>query len=325
MEDLKFNVLRLLSEKHDFISGEKLASELGVSRTAVWKAVKSLRSRGYSIEAVPRRGYRLVKTPDVIFPQEIKRGLRTRVFGRKIVYFEEVASTNDVAKELASQGAPEGTLVIAEMQTRGRGRMSREWFSPRGGLWFSIILRPDMTPGEVPLLALMLGVGVAKALLREGLRCHLKWPNDVLVDGRKVCGILTELDAEMDVVNYVIGGIGINVNNEVKDFPMEFRHLATTVKAELGRKVSRVVLLKHVLEELERTYDGLNEKGGSVVLDEWRRLSSTLGKRVRVVTHGRTIEGLALDVADNGALLIELENGRIEKIISGDCLHVGKI
>lgn len=325
MEDLKFNVLKVLADEGEFTSGEKLASTLGVSRTAIWKTVRNLRNKGYVIEAVPRRGYRLVESPDAPYPHEIRRRLKTRVFGTKIQHYEEVGSTNDVAKELASRGAPQGTLVIAERQTGGRGRMGRTWYSPRGGLWFSIILRPDLTPGEVPLLALTLGVGVAKALAKEGLDCRLKWPNDVLINGRKVCGILTELDAEMDIVNYVIAGIGINVNNDVEDFPEEFRRLATTVKAVLGKEVSLVGLLVRVLQELEDAYFTLERKGGSVILDEWRRLSSTLGKKVKVVTHGVTLEGIARDVAENGALVLELESGRRESIISGDCVHIEKI
>jgi BirA family biotin operon repressor/biotin-[acetyl-CoA-carboxylase] ligase len=325
MEDLKFNVLKALGEREGFVSGGELASSLGVSRTAIWKTIRSLRGMGYVIDAVPRKGYRLLKAPDTLHPLEIRRRLGTRVFGREIVYYGEVASTNDIAKDLAYKGAPEGTLVVSETQTMGRGRMGRSWFSPKGGLWFSLILRPHLSPGMVPLLALMLGVGVAKALGRVGLGCSLKWPNDVLVDGKKVCGILTELDAEMDVVNHVIAGVGINVNNDVEDFPPEFRHLATTVKRELGGGVSRVELLGHVLHELEEAYFNLVEMGGSVILSEWRRLSSTLGRRVKVVTHGRVLEGLALDVADNGALMLKLESGRIEEVLSGDCLHMEKI
>jgi BirA family biotin operon repressor/biotin-[acetyl-CoA-carboxylase] ligase len=324
MEDLKFNVLKALAGEKGFVSGAKLASLFGVSRTAIWKSISSLRAMGYVIEGAPKAGYRFVKAPDLLLPYEIRRGLETRTLGRRIEYYEEVGSTNDIARELASKGAPEGTLVIAERQTKGRGRLGREWLSPRGGLWFSIILRPKLAPGEVARLALMLGVVVARVLNAYGLRCRLKWPNDVLVRGRKVCGILTEIDAEMDRVNYVVAGIGINVNNEVRDFPAEFRHAATTMKAELGREVARAPLLRHLLEELEEYYGRLARED-QAVLEEWRELSSTLGKRVRVVTQSRTLEGIALDIADDGALLLQLEDGRVERILSGDCLHIGKI
>lgn len=324
MEDLKFNVLKVLAGEKGFVSGARLASLFGVSRTAIWKSITSLRAMGYVIEGAPREGYRLLKVPEALLPYEIRRGLKAETFGERIEYYEEVDSTNDVARELAAKGAPEGTLVIAERQTRGRGRMGREWFSPEGGLWFSVILRPRLAPGEVARLALMLGVAVARVLNAYGLRCRLKWPNDVLVRDKKICGILTEIDAEMDRVNYVIAGIGVNVNNEVGDFPEEFRDAATTMKAEIGRRVARAPLLRRLLEELEACYGRLT-LGDPAVLEEWRRLSSTLGKRVRVVTQSRVLEGVALDIAEDGALLLRLEDGRVERILSGDCVHMGKI
>jgi BirA family biotin operon repressor/biotin-[acetyl-CoA-carboxylase] ligase len=325
MEDLKFKVLNFLKDKGEFVSGEALASALGVSRTAVWKSIGHLRGLGYVIDASPRRGYCFVSSPDLLIPCEVQRGLKTATFGREIVYHDKVESTNDIAKYLALKGAPEGTIVIAEKQTTGRGRMGRRWFSPEGGLWFSLILRPGLVPGEVPLLALMLGVGVAKALMARGLECTLKWPNDILIKEKKVCGILTEIDAEMDRVNYVIAGIGINVNNEIKDFPSEYKGSSTTVKKEINREISRVKLLRRILEELEEAYFALEKKGGQALLQDWRQLSSTLGRKVKVVTRRRTIEGTALDVAEDGALLIQLGNGRLEKLLSGDCLHLGNI
>lgn len=324
MGDLKFNVLRALAENKGFLSGEELAKSLGVSRTAVWKSVEALKKMGYQIDAVPKRGYTLLKSPELLLPYEIRLKLKTKILGKEIVYFKRVSSTNDVAKDLASKGAPEGLLVLAEEQTKGRGRMGRSWFSPLGGLWFTLLLRPTISPEKVPLLALMLGVGVARGLSTLGLKCRLKWPNDVLINGKKVCGILTELDAEMDRVNYVIAGIGINVNNEVKDFPSEFKPSATTVKEELGREVYRVVLLTEILKELESMYNAFLRGNRELVLNEWRRLSSTLGRRVKVVSRDRIVEGEALDVSKDGALIIRLKNGSLEEILSGDCLHLGE-
>jgi BirA family biotin operon repressor/biotin-[acetyl-CoA-carboxylase] ligase len=200
--------------------------------------------------------------------------------------------------------------------------MGREWFSPKGGIWLSVVLRPRVSPGEVPKLALMLGVAVAKALLLEGLECRLKWPNDVLVDDKKVCGILTEIDAEMDMVNYIIAGVGINVNNNLMDFPPEFRDAATTLKAELGREVPRAPIVRHFLEELERAYSLFSSGESSTMLEEWRSLSGTLGRKVRIVTHSRTFEGVATNIDDDGALLLRLKNGNTVRILSGDCIHL---
>jgi BirA family biotin operon repressor/biotin-[acetyl-CoA-carboxylase] ligase len=213
-------------------------------------------------------------------------------------------------------------VIIAETQSRGRGRMGREWLSPKGGVWISVVLRPRLSPDEVPKLALMLGVAAAKTLLLEGLECRLKWPNDVLVNDKKVCGILTEIDAELDMVNYIIAGVGINVNNDPMDFPLEFRDTATTLKAELGREVPRAPIVRHFLEELERDYRVFIAGASSTLLEEWRRLSGTLGRKVRIVTHGRTFEGIATNIDDNGALLLRSEDGNTVRILSGDCIHL---
>ena len=320
--ELKFNVLKILYERQGYTSGIELASILGVSRTAIWKSVNSLRTMGYAIEAASRRGYRLVKTPDLLLPYEIKRGLRARSFGGRIEYYQEVGSTNDVARELAIQGTPEGTVVVAETQSMGRGRMGREWFSPKGGIWLSVVLRPRVSPDKVSKLALMFGVVATKTLLLEGVECGLKWPNDVLVDDKKVCGILTEIDAELDVVNYVIIGVGINVNNDPMEFPPEFRDAATTLKAELGREVPRAPIVRRFLEELERAYRLFSSGESSTMLEEWRSLSGTLGRNVRIVTHSRTFEGTATNIDDDGALLLRLKDEKLERVLSGDCIHL---
>ncbi len=312
----------LYKKRGSFVSGGELAKRLRVSRAAVWKSINSLRRAGYKIESAPREGYRLARVPDLLLPYEIKRELATKVLGKRIEHFREVGSTNDVAKELASQGAEEGTVVIAETQSGGKGRLGREWFSPRGGIWLSVILRPRLSPDEVPKVALMLGVAAAKALRGTGLDCYLKWPNDVLVRGRKVSGILTEMDAEMDKVNYIVAGVGINANNDVDDFPSEFRHSATTVKTELGREVSRVAVVINLLEELEKSYRFFTSGKFEIVLREWRDLARTIGKEVRILTHNKTIEGTALDIDGDGALLLQLKDGRVEKILSGDCIHL---
>lgn len=253
--------------------------------------------------------------------KSVNRGLKTKILGRKIVYLSEVGSTNEEAKKLAGEGAPEGIVVIAERQTRGKGRLSRTWVSPGGGIWLSLILRPKIAPSEAPKIALLAGLVAAKAISQLGLNARLKWPNDVLINERKVCGVLTEADAELEKVNYLIVGIGINANFEPELFPSEFRSAATTIRRELGMEISRVELVQRLLEELEREYEIFNRGEFSAILEEWKKLSATIGARVRVITSGRTIDGVAEDLDEDGALLVNTGE-KIERIITGDCVHL---
>jgi len=240
----------------------------------------------------------------------------------KIEHFYEVDSTNDVAKQLAANGAPEGTVVISEIQRKGRGRKEREWFSPKGGVWMSIILRPKVSPPRASSLTLIAGLAVAKTLSElYNLECKLKWPNDVLINGKKVCGVLTEISAEIDKINYVVVGIGINANIDIASFPGEFRDVATTLKNELNKDILRDELTEQLLEELEKLYKIFQKQGFSKLKEEWKKSASTIGRKVRVVTDRRTIEGIARDVGENGELFVETQEG-IEKIISGDCIHL---
>lgn len=321
MEELRDKILNHLY-KGEYVSGRELASLFKVSRTAIWKGVNSLRELGYVIDSLPKKGYLLKAPPDLLLPYEIRRGLKARLLGRRIEHYDQVSSTNDIAKELAEKGVPEGTVVIAETQTTGKGRLGREWFSPEGGVWLSVVLRPGVSPDEVPRVALLLGVAVARTLSAFGVDSKLKWPNDVLVGGKKVCGILTEMDAELERVNFVIAGIGINVNNKVEDFPEEFRKSATSLVTEQGKEVPRAALVRLLLEELEEAY-GLFTRGNfQAVLGEWRSLSGTLGRKVKIITHGKTLTGVAVDVDEEGALLLTLKDGSPARVLSGDCIHL---
>ncbi|MFH1773797.1 MAG: biotin--[acetyl-CoA-carboxylase] ligase [Methanobacteriota archaeon] len=240
----------------------------------------------------------------------------------KIERFYEVDSTNDIAKQLAADGAPEGTVVISEIQRKGRGRREREWFSPKGGVWMSIILRPKVSPSRASSLTLVAGLAVAKTLSGlYNLKCKLKWPNDVLINEKKVCGVLTEISAEIDKINYVVAGIGINANIDIGSFPGEFRDAATTLKNELNRDILRDELVKQLLEELEKLYKIFQKQGFSKLKEEWKKSASTIGRKVRIITDSRTIEGIARDIGENGELFVEAQEG-IEKIISGDCIHL---
>lgn len=315
-------ILKALREnKGNYISGEELAEPLNISRIAVWKHVQTLRGEGYRIESKPRRGYRLLRSPDLLLPWEIKDGLRATFIGHDIRYFEEVSSTQEVAKKLANNGAKEGVIVIAERQRSGRGRMGRDWFSPTGGVWLSVILRPR-TNLQVQRFTLLAGVAVTRAVNRfYGLEAKIKWPNDILVNGKKVCGILAEVSAEMDSINYLILGIGVNVNVNLSSAGGKLLQTATSIKDVLGRKVSRVGFVQVMLEELEQLYRLLSVEGFKPILSEWKERSGTLGARVRVSFRDEEFEGWARDVDEDGFLIVELGDGALRRVVAGD-VHI---
>lgn len=315
----KEEILQVLREKGDFVSGEQMAELLGVSRAAIWKQVQALAREGYEIESQQNRGYRLVSAPDKLYPAEVRHGLQTRLIGRRIVHFETTGSTNTVAREIAEDGAEEGTVVIAETQTHGKGRRGRQWITPPGGAWLSVILKPGIDPAHAVSITLLAAVSVTKALREWGAEAVIKWPNDVLVNGKKICGILTEMSAETDAVSFIVLGIGVNLNN---DAPFE---TATTLKAELGHRVDRVKFVQGLLESLEEDYLTFNAQGFTPILWSWRRYSDTLGRPVEVTYQGETIRGVAQDIADDGALIVKTKDGTVRKIVSGDCIHLKKL
>ena len=306
---MKGKILKTLRESGDYLSGETLSKQLGISRVSIWKHIRRLKGDGYIIDASPK-GYRLVSSPDLLLPCEFP-GLE-----QKIHYFQAIGSTMDAARELAKKGVEEGTIVIAEAQTRGRGRLSREWLSPKGGIYFTIILRPKVSPAYASRINLMAAVAVASTI-RElfGLKAELKWPNDVLIEGRKVCGILAEMNAEMDVINFVNVGIGINANTSVP----RFEKMATSLKDALGKEISRKEFLRALLVEIRRWQALLMEAD---LIEEWKKLSTTLNKDVKVVASGEAIVGRAIDVDTTGALIIRERNGSLRNAMAGDCIHL---
>lgn len=322
MSDHSQLLAALRAAGEEWVSGEELSRRLGISRTAIWKQMQSLRERGYVVEAQPRLGYRLVGAPDAVTPDELLPGMTTRRFGRHIEYRPTVGSTNDVAKELARAGAPEGLVVIADEQTTGRGRLGRAWSTPRGSaLAVSLVLRPSLPPYEAPRITLVAAVAVAEAVRAvTGLPAGIKWPNDIQIGGRKLCGILTEMEAEMERVSFVVCGVGLNVNIPREQFPLELRETATSLMAELGRPVARAPLLQAMMARLEEGYDQLLAGRFAAVLDRWRALSVTLGQPVRVlaVAGGADLEGTAEDVDQDGALLVRTANGERRRVLAGD-------
>ena len=303
------------------VSGAELSQKLHVSRAAVWARIEDLRSLGYDIEASPHRGYRLLSAPDVLHADDlISRLGKTKVVGRDIRVFQETTSTNDVIEKLARDGVKEGVVVFAESQTRGRGRLGRKWMSPaRRGLWFSVLLRPDFRPQEATRLTVASATALRRAIESQtGLKPEIKWPNDILVCGKKVAGILTELSAELDQVKYVILGIGVDVNLSQGDFPAELRKLATSLKAELGMPVSRPELAVAILRELDHDYARIAAGQFAAVADEWEEHGTTIGQEVTIRTGDRRVRGRAESLGEDGALLLRTEHGHLERIIGGD-------
>ncbi len=309
---MKEIILRALRQGQP-VSGGWLAREIGVSRTAVWKHVARLRREGYQIESYPGVGYYLKGSLDVLLPGEIE-GV---VGGEwRVVFYRQVSSTQEVARELALQGVSDHTVVLAERQTGGRGRMGRKWVSPLGGVYLSLILRPQLKPLEALKLPLLAGVAVATAIQKvSGLKPHLKWPNDILLGGKKIGGILCELGAETDRVNYIILGIGVNLNN---DLPEELKGIATSMKQEQGKELSRAEFIRGLLNELEFLYRRFEQEGFKPIRQVWKDLSSTLGSQVVVSSLGEVIQGEAVDIDEDGALLLRRPDGTLTRVIAGD-------
>lgn len=306
---MKRQILEALRERTHYVSGEALSHQLGISRVSIWKHIRGLKEDGYVIEA-SAKGYRLVSSPDLLLPHEFP-GLEQRIH-----HFREIGSTMDAAREMAKRGARQGTIVIAEVQTRGRGRLSREWLSSEGGIYFTIILRPRISPTCAPRVNLMASIAVAVTIKElYGLKAALKWPNDVLIAGRKVCGILAEMDAEMDVVNFVNVGIGINANVSIP----RFEKTATSLKDILGREISRKEFLSALLVEIERWQPFLMKAD---LLKEWKRLSATLNKEVRVMSLDEEVMGRAIDIDATGALILRGKDGSLRTVLVGDCIHL---
>jgi len=316
---MREKILDSLKRKHDYVSGDLLSQRLGMSRQALWKYIQEFKEAGYDIVAVPHLGYRLVSSPDRLFPFEVGRDLDTEFVGKKIYYFDSLASTMNVAMKLGAEGAPEGTLVLSESQTKGRGRLGREWFSPKyKGIYLSLILKPKISPAEASIFTLLAGISISEAIKEiAGLDTHIKWPNDILAGHKKLGGILTELNAEMDEVNFVVIGAGLNVNNDKKTLPAG----ATSLKEYKKESVNRVSLLQEILRKVESNYLLFQKKGPHPIIEKWREYNITLGKRVKVYFHKEHIEGEAVDIDIDGGLLVRRDSGVTDKVMSGDVVH----
>ena len=301
------------------LSGEEISRKLGVSRTAVWKKIRHLRSLGYAIEALPSRGYRLTSLPDVLLAEEVRAGLDTRIIGRELVFFDETDSTNLRARELGDNGHPEGTVVIADRQTAGKGRLGRYWASPPAvNLYTSILLRPPILPYDGPQLTFLSAVAVARAVEEiGGLRPLVKWPNDVLLGGRKVAGLLNEMNAETEGVRYIVLGIGVNLNMRPEQFPDDLRYPATSLAIETGREFSRLSFARALYRHLDSLYGEYLVSGFPPVIRAWEEMCDLIGRDVEVDCQSRLIRGRVEGLDTDGGLLVRAE-GTLEKILAGD-------
>lgn len=317
------HIIRFLKEKADFISGVEIAENIGVTRAAVWKRIKLLRKKGYIIEASPAKGYRLIKSPDLSI-EEIKSSLSSssKIIGREIIFFDTLNSTNTSAMEFAEKGLPEGTVIIADSQTSGRGRLGRKWLSPpRKNLYMSIILRPTLSPRDAAIVTLMSAVACASSLKRlSAIPISIKWPNDIIVSNKKLGGILTEIKADMDRILYTVIGIGININHTVEEMPDDIKGVATSIKIETGNAVSRTQAALEILKELDKWYILLLTLGKKPIIKEWRRLSSTIGCRVKVTVGDKIFTGVAEDIDEEGMLLLKQPDNSMKKISAGDVI-----
>ncbi len=311
----------LRSAENGGVSGAELAQQIGISRAAVWARIEELRQLGFEIEASPHLGYRLLDEPDLLLADDLLARLgRTKVIGRDIRVFAKTSSTNDVIEKLARDGVKEGVVVFAESQTKGRGRLGRQWVSPaRKGLWFSVLLRPDLRPQETTQLTVAAATALWRAIHEQtGLQPEIKWPNDILIRGRKTAGILTELSAELDHVKYVILGLGLDVNMTANEFPADLRKTATSLRIESGKPVLRAELATAILRELDRDYARVCAGRFAAVADEWEEHCTTLGRSVSIHVGDRRIRGHAESLDEDGALLVRTEHGHLERIIGGD-------
>jgi BirA family biotin operon repressor/biotin-[acetyl-CoA-carboxylase] ligase len=315
-------ILRALrTAGEDAVSGADLAERLGVSRAAIWARIEELRGLGYGIQASPHDGYRLRTVPDVLHGDDLLALLGPGpIIGRDIRVFQETTSTNDVADRLGRDGVKEGVVVFAESQTKGRGRLGRNWVSTQGkGLWFSVLLRPPLTPQAATQITVASAVALARAIRGStGLSCEIKWPNDILIHERKLCGILTEMSAEVDKIKHIVLGIGVNVNFEQADFPEDLRKTATSLKIEAHRSFHRAEIAAQILQELNRDYERILNDGFEAVANEWEAHCTTIGQNVEILCGKRVIHGRAESLDSEGALIVRTQHGHLERILGGD-------
>lgn len=313
---MKEEILRLLRSADGYISGQELCNRFGVSRTAVWKAINQLKEAGYEIEAQQNKGYRLMAAPDLMTEAEIKSLMHTEWVAKEVLYFDTIDSTNTKAQELAEKGYPSGTLVVADKQESGKGRRGRSWVSPSGtGIFMTLMIKPDINPNNASMLTLVAALAVAKAITSvTGEEALIKWPNDIVVNGKKVCGILTEMNAQFDYINHIVVGIGINVHNE--SFPEEISQMASSLMIEAGgKRFHRAQIIAETMSYFEQYYDTfLKTQDLSALVREYDKLLVNRNKSVRVLDPKEPFDGKAMGITSKGELIVDTWESR--KLVS---------
>ncbi len=318
---MKNKILHLLKENEkNFISGQLISEYLGVSRTAIWKYINILKSEGYGIDSMSKKGYKLISSPDLLSFEEIHENLSTKYIGKNILYFQSIDSTNIKAKELALDDAAHGTVIISEEQTSGKGRLGRTWISPKyKGIWMSIILRPDIEPLRVPTITQIGAAAVIKTCQSFNIKASIKWPNDIILNNKKICGILTEMSGELNKVNYVVMGIGINANIDKEDFPEELKNKATSISIETKTYIKRKEFVGILLNNFEELYEEfINEDAITTSISICRENSILIGKEIKIINRQKETIARALDLDEHGQLIVQLKDGSTEKVISGE-------
>lgn len=315
---MKSEILEALRETDGYVSGQDLCNKFGVSRTAVWKAIKQLKEAGYEIEAVPNKGYHIVSAPDLMNKVELESIRNTTWAGQEIYYYDVTDSTNIRAKELAEEGHPSGTLVVADRQEAGRGRRGRSWDSPPGtGIFMTLLLKPEMNPNHASMLTLVAAMAVARAISKcAGTEALIKWPNDIVIGGKKICGILTEMSAQFDFINHIVIGIGINVHNE--HFPEEIAETAGSILLQTGKRIRRAELIEQILEQFEHYYAIFMETEDlSGLVKEYNSILVNMNKSVRVLDPKEPFEGKAMGITKKGELIVDTWESR-KMVSSGE-------
>jgi len=318
---VKERILKLLkTEGSQYLSGQLISEKIDVSRASIWKHIKQLKEEGYIIEASSKIGYRLISCPDLLTAKEIKEFLNTKYIGNKIFHYDSINSTNNKAKELALLGEKEGSVIIAEDQSFGRGRMGRNWVSTKyKGIWMSIIIRPIIVPERMAILTQIAAAAVGKTLENLGLKPSIKWPNDIYINSKKVCGILTEMSGEFNQIDDVVIGIGINVNQDAEDFNEELKKAATSLKIEMNRVISRKEVTANLLFNFENLYNEfVLQDNAKTSICFCRENSLLLGKEIQLIKRGELLQVKALDINEDGNLLVEYSDGKIDKLLSGE-------
>lgn len=318
---MKSEILSVLKQGGlGFVSGQEISRKFGITRAAVWKYIKQLQNEGYTIESTPKNGYKLISCPDVLTYDEISENLKTQHIGRKIIHFSSIGSTNDKAKELAESGEPEGTVVVSEEQTNGKGRVGRKWISEAyKGILMSIILKPNIDMSAVTLVTQIGCASVGSAINKLTDNVQVKWPNDILINGKKICGVLTESAGEADKTDYIILGIGINVNQTESELPESLSVTSTSLKIEMKRDISRQILVSDIFNEFEKQYQKMQEcNNADETLNFCRMHSNIIGKNVLLKRNDWQSKAKAIDLNQQGQLMVRYNDGTCESISSAD-------